>query len=264
MKKNLLYSIVLFAIPLTTLVLFSYSNGAPTTGATGSPGDGGVSCTSCHNITDNYGATVTITSNIPSSGFELGKTYQITVTETANSNAAKFGFQITAEDESNAKIGSFAITDAINTKVDTNNHFVTQTTAGTSQKSWSFNWTAPTTFTSNLTFYAAALSANVTGDIKSQTVLISDNIGGVLAIKNVQFIDFNMYPNPTDGIVNVQLPSDINEAKVDIFDYLGRQIMQKHITTSDHIINVSNLSTGIYFVRIKSNLKTGTRKLVVK
>jgi len=264
MKKNLLFYFFLLAIPLTSLVLFSYSNGAPSTGVTGSPGDGGVSCTSCHNIIGNYSASVAITSNIPSSGFELGKTYQVTITETADSNAAKFGFQITAEDESNAKTGSFSITDAINTKVDTNGHFVTQTTAGIFQKTWSFDWTAPTTFTSNITFYAAALSSNVAGDIKSQTVLTSDNIGGVLAVKNAQFINFNMFPNPSDGIVNVQLPSDINKAKIDVFDYLGKRIMQKYITSTDNTINVSNLSTGIYFVRIKSDLKVGTKKLVVK
>ncbi len=264
MKKNLLFYFVLLAIPLTSLILLSYSNGAPSTGATGSPGDGGVSCTSCHSITGNYNASVAITSNIPSNGFELGKTYQVTVTQTTNSNAARFGFQITAEDESNAKIGSFSVTDANKTNVDITGHFVSQTTVGTFQSTWSFDWTAPTTFTSNITFYAAALSSNVTGDIKSQTVLTSDNIGGVLAVKNAQFINFNMYPNPSDGIVNIQLPSDINEAKIDVFDYLGKKIMQKFITTTDNTINVSNLSTGIYFVRIKSDLKIGTKKLVVK
>jgi len=126
MKKNLLFYVVLLMIPFISFMLLSYSNGAPFDGVTGSPGDGGVSCTSCHNIIDNYGTTIAISSNIPSNGFELGKTYQITVTLTANSIAAKFGFQITAEDTSNAKVGSFSLTETNNTKVDVAGHFVTQ------------------------------------------------------------------------------------------------------------------------------------------
>lgn len=264
MKKNLPFYAVLLAVPFVSFLLLSYSNGAPD-GVTGSPGDGGVSCTSCHNITNNYNTTVTISSNIPANGFELGKTYQVTVTLTANSNAAKFGFQITAEDTANNKVGSFSITDTNNTKMDAVGHFVTQTTAGITQKSWSFDWTAPTTFTSNIKFYVAALSANVTGDIKSQTVLNNFNVGGVLAVKSAQLINFSMFPNPSDGIVNFQLPSDISQAKVAVFDYLGKKIMEKYVTSSiNNTLNVSNLATGIYFVRIQADTKTGTKKLVVK
>jgi len=85
-----------------------------------------------------------------------------------------------------------------------------------------------------------------------------------LAVNSAQLINFSMFPNPSDGLVNFQLPSNISQAKVAVFDYLGKKILEKNMSSIDNTLNVSNLSTGIYFVRIQSDSKTGTKKLVVK
>jgi len=254
MKKNLLFYTVLLVIPFMSFLFLSNSNGAPSTGGagftagvTGSPGDGGSSCTVCHGNAGSYGSAATISSNIPVSGFDLNTTYQIT-----------------AEDPTNTKVGTFTISDFTNTKVDGAGHYVTQTTTGTSIKSWTFDWKSPKVFTGNITLYAATLSSNVTGDIKSQTVTTSYSVGGVLAVNKNQLLKFNMYPNPSDGIVNFQLPANINHTIVEVFNYLGKKIMQKEMTTTDNTLNVAKLSTGIYIVKIQSDSKTGTRKLIVK
>lgn len=71
-----------------------------------------------------------------------------------------------------------------------------------------------------------------------------------------------VYPNPVkDGNLFITSPSGL-EKSVAVYDLLGKQVL--NIMTSNEVINVSNLNTGIYMVKITEEGKTATRKLVVK
>ncbi len=260
MKKKLLFYFALLIAPIITLFLISYSSGAGA-GKTGSPLDGS-NCTQCHGSNTSYNLSTAVTTNIPVGGYALGQTYAITVANTSNTTTVKQGFEITAEN-STSKVGTFVITDAINTQLK-GTDFVTHTTAGSSQSSWSFNWTAPSTGSGAITFYAATIAGDGTGSGNTQMVLATTNTGGVLAISEAQLLHFTMYPNPSNNQVTFQLPSEVNKAKVTVFDYLGKSLMRNEITKSNKNINISNLSTGIYFVRIQTAFKVGTKKLIVR
>jgi PKD repeat protein len=183
MNKGLL-SILIGAgmlVFLTSNIL--YHTGSPG-GKTGSPGDGNATCTQCHTGTP---VTVTgwITSNIPASGYVPGQTYTITATAT-HTGAVLFGFEMTAENASNNKTGTFIITNATQTQLVNNNKSVTHTQNGTTpsgnSKSWSVNWTAPAAGTGNVTFYGAFNAANgnggSSGDViyKTSTLVPEGNI----------------------------------------------------------------------------------------
>ncbi len=68
--------------------------------------------------------------------------------------------------------GALVVTDSTNTQLDSGE--ITHTSAGTSQTSWSFNWTAPSTY-GNATMYGASLSADgngkTSGDLWNKTFL---------------------------------------------------------------------------------------------
>jgi len=274
MKKHLPYYVLLIAIPFVALLLLSNSGGAPLIGVTGSPGDeanaAGISaltvgnCTACHDNLGNYNAAVNITTNIPAGGYALSTKYQITVTQTST-GAADFGFEITAENTVASKVGVFSITDAVNTQSDFLGHFVTHTFAGHEGSStWNFDWTAPGSDVGAITFYVASVAGNGGTATNTQVVFNTKTIGGVLGINNAQLLQFSMYPNPSDNYVTLQLPSGTNKANVKIFDYLGKTLIQKNLNNTNNNLDISNLSAGIYFVRIQSDTKVGTKKLVVR
>jgi hypothetical protein len=52
------------------------------------------------------------------------------------------------------------------------------------------------------------------------------------------------------------------ERTVTAFDVLGKQVLST--TTSNNTINIANLNSGIYVVKITEGGKTATRKLVIK
>jgi hypothetical protein len=71
-----------------------------------------------------------------------------------------------------------------------------------------------------------------------------------------------MYPNPATSELNIQLPSDANEAIVEFYDTMGRLSLSKKITKSNLNINVSSLSSGIYLLKVLSEDKIGAQKFI--
>ncbi len=168
--KKLYPFLFALATPLI-LLLMSYSSGSPG-GRTGSPGDGGNTCTQCH------GGTATnmmgwITSNVPSSGYVPGQTYTFTATGT-HSGVQLFGFELTVETANGTKIGTLIITDPDRTQLANGGDAVTHTSGGTgpsgNSNSWSVDWTAPATAQGQIGIYAAFNAANGNGNTSGDVI----------------------------------------------------------------------------------------------
>lgn len=86
----------------------------------------------------------------------------------------------------------------------------------------------------------------------------------VLGISEANRLDFEMYPNPASERVTIQLPSGSDEATVEFYDYLGRLALTKNVTDSNNKIDVNNLSSGIYILKVVSNDKIGSQKFIKK
>ncbi len=83
-----------------------------------------------------------------------------------------------------------------------------------------------------------------------------------LATKQFEIAGLKVYPNPVKG-GNLFITSDSNETKsVVIFNVLGKQVLTA--TVNESPINVSNLSAGVYIVKITEAGKTATKKLVIE
>ena len=83
--------------------------------------------------------------------------------------------------------------------------------------------------------------------------------GAVLS--NTSYIlekEFTIYPNPTNSMFNVEIPNDSVKA-ISVVDVMGKVVASSNVATVD----VSNLSSGIYVVKVETESgKTGTQKLV--
>jgi len=85
------------------------------------------------------------------------------------------------------------------------------------------------------------------------------NIG---KITEVNTLLANIYPNPAENYVVFTL-NNPESAVVEIFDIKGERVIEQ-IMRSDKQINVSHLSSGIYFYKITSGNKIISGKLVIK
>jgi hypothetical protein len=72
----------------------------------------------------------------------------------------------------------------------------------------------------------------------------------------------SFYPNPvSNGKIYITSKS-MEDKEVAIFDVLGKKVLQTIVTSKE--LSVSNLSPGVYIIKIKEGDITATRKLIVK
>jgi len=87
---------------------------------------------------------------------------------------------------------------------------------------------------------------------------------GVLGVEDNFFKSFKLYPNPSTGTLNIQ-SSNLNEAvELAIYNLQGQELVSEHKTPENGTISVdvSGLSTGVYFIKITSGEITVVKKVV--
>jgi PKD repeat protein len=169
--KRILVAVFTAAMVSITSVSLTNSGGAAG-GRTNAPGES--NCTGCHSGTLQTSGTnfnnVSLTNNFTGGGYIPDSTYTITLSYT-QSGKSKFGMQLTCLDGSNLMAGSFANTTTATSITSSvisggTRSYVRQTSSGnsgTGGRSWSFEWTAPSTNKGDLTLYTVVNSANNNG-----------------------------------------------------------------------------------------------------
>ncbi|WP_269221631.1 MULTISPECIES: T9SS type A sorting domain-containing protein [Flavobacterium] len=80
--------------------------------------------------------------------------------------------------------------------------------------------------------------------------------------ENASIEGLNLYPNPvTNGKVYITSKNDL-EKEIIIFDVLGKKVLQTVLSSKE--LNVSNLSPGVYIIKIIEEGATSSRKLIIR
>ena len=83
-----------------------------------------------------------------------------------------------------------------------------------------------------------------------------------LSITKDQIEDFNIYPNPArNGKLSISTKNSLDKNVV-IYSILGSVVYNKTVR-SNEVINVQNLSTGLYLVQVEEDEKVSVRKLLI-
>ncbi|MES2545595.1 MAG: T9SS type A sorting domain-containing protein [Bacteroidota bacterium] len=83
---------------------------------------------------------------------------------------------------------------------------------------------------------------------------------GVQGFVNSQF---SAYPNPTTGIITIALKNSAGSIdNITVTDVLGKTVLSNTVNTSNTIVDLSNLTKGLYFVRIQAEGLVKTLKVV--
>lgn len=99
--------------------------------------------------------------------------------------------------------------------------------------------------------------------------LIVSGTDETLNVEKNDFDVFNVWPNPVSDVVNVSIASDLNEdAFVTLYDIQGKRMMSQKLGESSDsmsgVLNVSNLVSGVYLVKVVQGEKQSVRKIVKK
>jgi endonuclease I/chitodextrinase len=74
--------------------------------------------------------------------------------------------------------------------------------------------------------------------------------------------DFVIYPNPSNGEFSISFSDTSNMHSITIFSLLGQKVYEKQ-DTQDTAISVSHLQKGTYILKVTSDSKTKTEKIII-
>lgn len=104
---------------------------------------------------------------------------------------------------------------------------------------------------------------NGTGDFISTEVTFNAENSEILGTDDLTNFGIKIYPNPADTNISINFGNE-NATRISIYDILGREIYYSTNNSSNVNIDVSNLSTGMYVIKLFSNTFNISKKIVIK
>jgi plastocyanin len=75
-------------------------------------------------------------------------------------------------------------------------------------------------------------------------------------------ISFGIFPNPGKDVMNVSFDSNVSEAKLEVYDILGKRIYVNSLNQLNNQINITSWNSGVYLVKITSENVSQTKRFV--
>jgi hypothetical protein len=282
MKKTVtLLSLSIIVLLSTSAYIIKSSNGIA--GQTGAPGENNCGAGGCHSggTSASKGVTVSATPSFTNDQYMADSTYLITV-QVAATGFSRFGFGCEILDSLNVNAGTMQNAGAGVKFLNAGprlNAVHTGPKFGTNGTTFTFKWVAPPE--GRVNFYVCAnavnLNNNTSGDlpmpfymfvypapIPEDTVVIIDNISTHKMLVN----DVVAYPNPMKEFGNLSYTL-LKNAKVEIQlinlqGVLVKEVLNEKQATGNYsrIINVKDISSGIYFLKFSADGEKVSQKLI--
>lgn len=83
-----------------------------------------------------------------------------------------------------------------------------------------------------------------------------------LSVDEDSLTKFSISPNPASERMQIVLPSNMDNAKLKIYNVLGKQVISKDISRLDSNLDIRNWNKGIYIVRLSSEGVVQTKRFV--
>lgn len=100
-------------------------------------------------------------------------------------------------------------------------------------------------------------------DADENKVMKASAVPSSVGLSDASNINFSIYPNPSQGEVNVLIPNSF-EGTLEVIDVAGKLIETRSITNGSRRLALDNLSQGIYTVSLYSAQGKSVKKLVVR
>lgn len=99
------------------------------------------------------------------------------------------------------------------------------------------------------------------GTFPAPTVI--DTVGLTVIQKSNIINKVNIYPNPTNGIITIDLgETNLKNANLKVITLLGKEVYNKQVTTPKTTLNLNNYSKGIYLLKFSNQNGSKVYKVV--
>jgi len=119
------------------------------------------------------------------------------------------------------------------------------------------------TFTATTTEVVIYIRSNFS--IDDATEVFYDNISlqaDALSVDEFSTTSLKVYPNPANDVINIG-SNDTQISEVILYDILGTKVLSQN-ELSNNRLDISGLTSGVYFMKISANGNSITRKIIKK
>ena len=88
--------------------------------------------------------------------------------------------------------------------------------------------------------------------------------GATASLSNNTIEGFSIYPNPVNNNTFTITSNSNSKKAFAVFNLLGKQVLSSSFTGVKSDVDVSNISSGMYILKVTEDGKTATKKLVIK
>lgn len=106
---------------------------------------------------------------------------------------------------------------------------------------------------------------NLLDGAQDYTLIASSSATSGIVLNNADFIADNnlfVFPNPADNFISFSNPNDYKVSSITISDIAGKQVAYYNDNAVTNTIDVSNLQSGVYFIKFNTEGQTTIKKFI--
>lgn len=84
---------------------------------------------------------------------------------------------------------------------------------------------------------------------------------GVMGVADADLSQLSIYPNPSNGVFNVDVKQKSN---IEIFNIAGQMIYKKSNVSGNQLVDISGKGTGVFIVKVTNDKNTVIKKVIIK
>jgi len=108
---------------------------------------------------------------------------------------------------------------------------------------------------------SSATDSTVSFPMPAFDISLSANFFSV-GIKENAFLNLHLFPNPVKNMLRIENPNKIDE--IQIFDLSGKKLVYSYPQSSKFVVDMSELTQGIYFIRLRDENGNICNKKIIK
>ncbi|AXP81484.1 Glycosyl hydrolase catalytic core [Mariniflexile rhizosphaerae] len=111
---------------------------------------------------------------------------------------------------------------------------------------------------------SCTVTATNTSICGAQSSVVFKINGGTLSTNDININNINIFPNPTNDYLNIELKGNYVNPFVRLFDLTGKTIMEIKLQKDKNKIDLSSLQSGVYMLKITDVNQSFSIKKVIK